>query len=361
MFATTDEKEPALTRRAYSVDVMLGNIMTRCRQVHDRQKSVDISAFTDDFRFRNLVTEMLDVKLMAKSKLLVWMQDSSLRSDDAYAYDLQFCHRRWLSLLRNRIAASGSDSVQRCNHAVEYLLTKGLLSVSDPSQPMNGELPVTIAACEGWSDKDIDALCAAGGFIASGMPVYWASYYGNSQTLTAMLKHGGDANEQRTFTLKYIDQEYTFDEMPMHVAAQTDQHDCLKLLAQHGGSVGQFDNFGRDALFYAAEGSHIKSAEVLLDLGASPLNGDRPAFSQSFSLGQTAVLSLFLDRFKIPDDQKASALWQSAARGHAKCVQVLLLARANVSIRHPKHGTTPLEIAAENGHSSCVELLQQAT
>jgi hypothetical protein len=51
--------------KSYTVDVMLGNIMAQCKEVYDKQASDDISAFTDDFRFRNLVTEMLDVKLMA--------------------------------------------------------------------------------------------------------------------------------------------------------------------------------------------------------------------------------------------------------------------------------------------------------
>ncbi len=353
----------------YTVDVMLSNIMAQCKEVYDKQASEDISAFTDDFRFRNLVSEMLDVKLMAKSKLRLWMQDSTLYSSDCHAYDLRYCYRRWLSLLRKKIASSGSDSVERRKHAIEYLLTKGLLSVSDPSQPVKGELPVTSAACDGWSDKDLEALCAAGGFMQSGLPVYWASFFGNSQALRAILNHGGDANEQRTYTLKYIHKtECVYDEWPMMVAAQTDQHDCLKILAEHGGNVNQIDNYGRDALHFAAEKNNNKAVKVLLDLGANPTNQIRaPAWIVTVNRGHSELLSLFLSQFNINDDQKAHALWQSASDGRAECVQVLLRARANVNssfeYRNPDgHNIimTPLEIATLLGHSSCVELLQEA-
>jgi hypothetical protein len=349
----------------YTADVMLGNIMAQCKEVYDKQESEEVSAFTDDFRFRNLVTEMLDVKLMAKSKLRVWMQDFSLQSGDAYAYDLLFCHRRWLSLLRNRITASAIDSAERRKHAIEYLLTKGLLSVSDPSQVMKGELPVTAAACDGWSDKDIEALHAAGGFIQSGLPVYWASYYGWSQALTAILKLGGNANEQRTYTLTYINKECVYDEWPVHVAAQTDQHDCLKILVQHGGNVNQIDNYGRDALHFASGHNHLSSVKVLIDLGADPTRDIRqPAWDHASWMGHAEVLSLFLRRFQINGGKKSSALWLSAKYGHADCVQVLLDARADVNTRR-KTGeeddyTTPLQIAAKNGHSSFVTLLQEA-
>jgi hypothetical protein len=388
----------------YTADVMLGNIMAQCKEVYDKQASEDVSAFTDDFRFRNLVSEMLDVKLMAKSKLLVWMQDSSYYSCDCHNHDLLFCHRQWLSLLRNRIASSASDSAERRKHAIEYLLTKGLLSVSDPSLPMNGELPITTAACDGWSDKDIEALHAAGGFIQSGLPVYWASWYGCSQALTAILKLGGNANEQRTYTLKYLDKELVYqkelecvyDEWPVHCAAQNDQHDCLKILVQHGCNVNQIDNYGRDALHFALQHNQLRSVKVLIDLGADPTRDIRKPTAWDIAVwkGDAEVLSLFLDRFKISDDivltaffksafsghsevlllflgrfqisgdKKSGALWQSARKGHVNCVQVLLDARADVNTRR-KSGeeddyTTPLQIAAKNGHSSCVTLLQEA-
>jgi hypothetical protein len=349
----------------YTTDVMLGNIMAQCKEVYDKQVSEDDAAFTDDFRFKNLVTEMLDVKLMAKSKFLVWMQDTSLQSSDAYAYDLLFCHRRWLSFLRNRIAMSASDTDERCKHAVEYLLTKGLIFVSDPSLPMKGELPVNTAACEGWPDKDIEVLHAAGGFIQSGLPVYWASYYGYSQALTAILKLGGNANQQRTYTLKYIDKECVYDEWPMHVAAQTGQLDCLKILAQHGGNADQIDNYGRDALHFAANAADLSSVKFLIGLGANPTRDIRqPAWSAAARKGHLEIMSLFLDRFQINDKLKSGALWQSAREGHANCVQVLLGARADVNTRRKTvredDYTTPLEIAAKNGHSSCVKLLQEA-
>jgi hypothetical protein len=288
-----------------------------------------------------------------------------LYSSDAYAYDLPFCHRRWLSLLRNRITASANDAAESRKHAIDYLLTKGLLSANDPLLPMKGELPVTAAACYGWPDKDIEALHAAGGFTQSGLPVYWASYYGCSQALTAILKLGGDANEQRTYTLKYFEKESVYDEWPVHVAAQTDQCDCLKILVQHGGDVNQIDNYGRDALWFATESGHLSAVKVLIDLGADPTRDIRqPAWDSAVRKGNSEVLSLFLDRFKISDDKKSSALWRSARLGHADCVQLLLDARADVNtmrkIGKEEDYTTPLGIAVKNGHSSCVELLQEA-
>jgi ankyrin repeat protein len=383
----------------YTVDLMLGNIMAQCKEVYDKQASEDNSAFVDDFRFRNLVTEMLDVKLMAKSKLQVWMQDSLYYSCDCYAHDLRSCHRRWLSLLRNRITASAGDSVECRKHAIKYLLTKGLLSVGDPSQPVKGELPITAAACEGWPEQDIDALYAAGGSLSSGLPVYWASFFGNSQALAAFLQRGGNANEQRTYTLKYLDEEQLCDECPMHVAAQTEEPDSLKILAQHGANVNQIDNYGRDALFYAVQYKNLGAVRVLLDLGANPWNETttRLAFLLAVSEGPLEVLSLFLDRCNINDDQKkmalnaaleravskghsdalsllldrcnindqqkGTALWASANNGKAHCVQLLLAARANGNarrkMREENDFTTPLEIALQRGHSSCVELLQK--
>jgi hypothetical protein len=351
--------------KAYTAEVMLDNIKDQCKQVYDRQKSEDIAAFTDDFRFRNLVTEMLNVKAMAKSKLLVWMHDDSLQSSDAYAYDLQFCHRRWISLLRSRITSAGRDSAQSRKFACEYLLTKGLISESDFSKPVNGELPVTLAACEGWFYEDVHALCAAGGFIPSGLPVYWASYYGHLQTLSAFLKNGGNANEERTYTLKYIDKECIYTELPMHVAAQTGQQECLRILAQHGGDVHLLDNYDRDALHFAAGHSTIECVKILLDLGADPFyDGDRGAKQGAFWYvcfqGRADALSLFLDRFKaIPSRHTSWALWRAARNGHAKCVELLLLARADFNVSF--NSMTPLEAARKLGHTSCVNLLQNAT
>jgi ankyrin repeat protein len=238
---------------------------------------------------------------------------------------------------------------------------------------MKGELPVTAAACNEWTDKDIEALHAAGGFIQSGLPVYWASFCGCSQALTAILKLGGNANEQRTYTLKYLDKELVYqkelecvyDEWPMHVAAQRDEHDCLKILAQHGANVNQIDNYGRDALQFASEHGHLSSVKVLIDSGANPTRDiEDPAWDRAVFKGRAEVLSLFLDRFEFSDDKKSSALWRSAKYGHANCAQVLLDARADVNTRRKTSEeddyTTPLEIAAKNGHSSCVKLLQEA-
>jgi hypothetical protein len=93
--------------------------------------------------------------------------------------------------------------------------------------------------------------------------------------------------------------------------------------------ISAANNRGRNALHLAAESNHVEMVKLLLDHGASP---------------------------KESSDGGWTALHNAAQNGHTEAVSLLLAANANVNAEL-SNGMTPLHWAAFNGHEDIVRLI----
>ena len=87
-----------------------------------------------------------------------------------------------------------------------------------------------------------------------------ACLHGNYSLSKLFIKKGADVNT-RTYAHRHT---------PLHLSAQYNHRDIVKLLIDNGADINARDVNGCTPLHYCATNGHTESAETLLDKGASP-------------------------------------------------------------------------------------------
>ncbi len=86
------------------------NILGACQQAFVRHNKMKASEFAKDETFRQLVTEMLDVKRMAKSTLRLWLEDQSQNLYSVQFLSLDDAHQQLLGFLKKKMPhAEGNE------------------------------------------------------------------------------------------------------------------------------------------------------------------------------------------------------------------------------------------------------------
>ena len=142
---------------------------------------------------------------------------------------------------------------------------------------------------------------------------------------------------------------------------------CVQLLLEHGATVDLPCASGQIALSGACLAGHLDCVEALLsakatvdqrcELGTTALHG-------SAAQGHSTCTSCLLEakaNFTLTDDYGATAVHYAAAEGRADCLTLLLDAGADPVQKAGDSQQTPLGMARNRGHTSCVTLLQAAT
>ena len=175
-------------------------IYEQCDAIVERHRNTPAVDYVNDYSFRSLVSEILNMKSWAKEKWQLWLKDESKYIQHVINFSLLECHRQWLSYLRKRLRDVGSDSDERPSLCIELLRSKGLIKAAAHGEVnAEGEDLIVAAGADGWSAEDVRALVMAGADVATadenGRTGVWAAAScGNVSTLKALLAAGGDAN-----------------------------------------------------------------------------------------------------------------------------------------------------------------------
>ena len=200
-------------------------IVEQCDAVLKRHREMGMEEYVDDGVFRGLVSEMLDTKAWAIEKKQLWMQDSSQLVYFLQKDSLRNCHRLWESFLRQSVTGAADSSADGASAGLRLLKSRSLVRQGVREEKNSDGEPVMVqAGADGWSATDIFAAAAAGADVCAmdgeGLSgVFHAARYGHLDSLTALLKVGGDANKGRDDGA-----------CPIWIAAENGQAPCMQQL-----------------------------------------------------------------------------------------------------------------------------------
>jgi hypothetical protein len=175
-------------------------IYEQCDAIVERHRNTPAVDYVNDYSFRSLVSEILNMKSWAKEKWQLWLKDESKYMIRVINFSLLDCHRQWVSYLRKRLRDVGSDSDEKPSLCIELLRSKGLIkAAAHGEENAEGEDLIVAAGADGWSAEDVGALLMAGADVATAdengrTGVWTAASCGNVSTLKVLLAAGGDAN-----------------------------------------------------------------------------------------------------------------------------------------------------------------------
>uniref|UniRef100_A0A8C6JFW8 Uncharacterized protein n=1 Tax=Melopsittacus undulatus TaxID=13146 RepID=A0A8C6JFW8_MELUD len=151
---------------------------------------------------------------------------------------------------------------------------------------------------------------------------------------------------------------------PMHMAAQGDHLDCVRLLLQYGADIDDITLDHLTPLHVAAHCGHHRVAKLLVEKGAKPnsraLNGFTPLHI-ACKKNHIRVMELLLKTGASIDAVTESGLTPlhvAAFMGHLPIVKTLLQRGASPNVSNVKV-ETPLHMAARAGHTDVAKYLLQ--
>ena len=143
-------------------------INSQCEVILERHSDTDASRYVDDKMFRDLVSEVLNMKSWAKQKWDLWLKDGSQYISNLKHVTLIQCHRKLLAHLRKCMRQAAPDSDERRRACLELLQCKGLVKDGANGElNAEGEDVIVAAGADGWSVDDIQALIGAGADVAT--------------------------------------------------------------------------------------------------------------------------------------------------------------------------------------------------
>ncbi len=175
----------------YSVEDLRQKIMEQFKEVLRRQEAREAGDYADDTTFQGLVSEMLDARRWAVSKLRLWLEDRTEYIYFVVGYSLREAHRRLVAYLAR--AADAAHTTEKGAAALEVCKERGLLQAGVDEANDAGEAPLVAAAADGAAAADILLLIAARSAVngVDGEPsaaATAAAKYGHADVLIALLK-----------------------------------------------------------------------------------------------------------------------------------------------------------------------------
>ena len=245
----------------HTVAGFVNRIVEQCKDVLSKHAAVNESEYVKDSIFRGLVLEMLDVKLMATSKLREWLENES------YSFirfrwhaPLRTAHRRWVAFLEKRLKQEGGERRQR--EYLELCRFMGLITDSVHEKNELEESRIMCAAAEGRGMRILKLLVDAGANVNTKRPdgvtpVWLAAQFGFEWCIRSL--HELKAN---------VDTPAHDGATPVYIAAQNGNAECIRVLTELGAVVTTPDKKGVAPIHQAAMNGHITCIDVLVKNGA---------------------------------------------------------------------------------------------
>lgn len=193
------------------------------------------------------------------------------------------------------------------------------LGVGVEDRPHLLSLDETRRLGSGESIEESKSMSHAVSSSSAGGGARFASSASPSSIVLTLLQNGGDANAANHDKVTAL-----------MVAAWKGHSAVVDLLIAHRANLNARAERGQTALMLAAAQAHSRCAETLITAGA------------------------MLD---VVDEKGQTALHKAAVRGDTHTAECLVRAGADVRLAESVHGNTALQLAAQNLHSSIVELL----
>jgi ankyrin repeat protein len=339
-------------------DYLLQPILSECKEVLKRHGNIEAKEYAKDDVFQQLVTEMLDVKTMAKSKMRLGLDDPSQKPFVLSGVPLNEAHQQLIHFLSHRLS-NNEDASARMAAAMDVCKLKGLFSRHFDTSV---EDRIVSAAAEGVSSRDLELLIEASGLknpahsrekprLAEAMAK--AVEFGHVHCVQELLKARADINSAGITG-------YT----PLCKAAASGRLEVVRTLMAARADVNAADKQGNTPLCRAATGGHLEVVSVLLEAKADVDSADKDGYPRLFkaaSGGYTDVTRMLVQaKADVNSDEHACLpLCAAAEGGHSEVVRTLIEAKADIN-NADNHGYTALCGAAAVGHSEVTRILIKA-
>jgi ankyrin repeat protein len=247
----------------HTVDTFLSQILRQCREVFETHKKKDPSAYNSSESFRWIVVEMLEVRVMAVSKLELWLRDDSRLIEHDHPLELREAHRKRIVFLERRMpGAIGRSSMER--EARTLCIVKGLLQRSVDETNDLGEVRIISAAAEGASCQDLRLLIRAGADVDA------VTRKGDTALIMAAAAGNVDVVEALAVARADVNHVGWRGETAMIVAAQAGHVECVRTLGRLKADLSAVDDKKVSAMFIAAQKGHAECLRAMVELGADP-------------------------------------------------------------------------------------------
>ena len=181
------ERDSSRHAGGHTVEGLLNQIVLRTEKVLHRHDKADVEKFTDDTKYKGLVSEMLDTVVMAESTLRLYLEDQSRFVMLVMEMSLQNGHRA-LVAYRARLMA-GLKGEERRKAAVGLCLLQGLAIERIDEASDAGEAPLVRAVSDGVVGQvGIALLIEAGSAVLDGVALGAAATHGHVEAVEALVR-----------------------------------------------------------------------------------------------------------------------------------------------------------------------------